>query len=256
MISQSYDLSLSAIALIPARLHSTRLPRKVLADINGHPMIWHIWQRVQQAQKVSAVYIATDSEEVREVVEGWGGQVLMTSPDCQSGTERLAECLDRIEADFVLNVQGDEPFVDPGMLDDIITHWEATQSDLVTPVFRIDTLERVLNPNVVKVVRTQADEALYFSRSPIPFVRDVPQAEWLDHQTFWGHIGVYGYKPAVLAAYPALPPSPLELTEKLEQLRFLEAGYRFQVVETSYQPVAVDTADDLTLVRKMMAEQS
>ena len=200
---------MTIIALIPARLHSTRLPRKVLADINGHPMMWYAWQRVQQAQKVSSVYAATDSEEVRDVVESWGGHVLMTSPDCQSGTERLAECLDRIDADFVLNVQGDEPFVDPAMLDDMITRWEATRSDLVTAVYKINRLERVLNPNVVKAVRAQNGEALYFSRSPIPYVRDIPQDEWLARQTFWGHIGAYGYTPATLAAYPTLHPSPL-----------------------------------------------
>lgn len=240
-------------AIIPARLGSTRLSRKVLADIHGRPLIWHVWNRVQQAQRIDAVYVATDSEEVKDTVDGWGGQVLLTSPDCRSGTERLAACLDRVDADHIINVQGDEPLVDPAMLDALVARWEEAPADLITPVFRIHTLEELLNPNIVKVARASTGEALYFSRSPIPFVRDLPQEEWLTQHTFWGHIGVYGYRRDVLAAYPKLPVSPLEKAESLEQLRFLDAGYRFQTVETDYRPVAVDVAADLEHVRRLVA---
>lgn len=245
---------MTAVGIIPARLGSTRLPRKVLADIHGHPLIWHVWNRVQQAQRIKAVYVATDSEEVRAVVEGWGGKALMTSPDCQSGTERIASCIAQLDADLILNVQGDEPLVDPGMLDALIARWEVAPADLITPVFQIHSLDELQNPNIVKVVRAASGEALYFSRSPIPYVRDVPQTEWLDRQTFWGHIGVYGYRRAALEAYPTLPASSLEQAERLEQLRFLEAGYRFQTVETDYRPIAVDTAEDLEKVRELLVQ--
>lgn len=241
------------LVVIPARLGSTRLPRKVLADIHGHPLIWHVWQRVRQAQHIAEVHVATDSPEVQAVVEAFGGQVLMTSPDCRSGTERLATCLDRVDAEYIINVQGDEPLVDPAMLDALVARWEEAPADLITPVFRIRALEEVFNPNIVKVARASSGEALYFSRSPIPFVRDLPQEEWLSRHTFWGHVGVYGYRRDVLEAYPSLPVSPLEAAESLEQLRFLDAGYRFQTVETDYRPIAVDVPADLDRVRQILA---
>lgn len=241
------------VALIPARLGSTRLPRKVLAEIHGHPLIWHVWQRVCQAQRIAAVYVATDSPEVQAVVESFGGQVLMTSPDCRSGTERLAVCLDRVDAEYIINVQGDEPLVDPAMLDALVARWEEVSADLITPVFRIHAVEEILNPNIVKVARASTGEALYFSRSPIPFVRDLPQEQWLKNHAFWGHIGVYGYRREVLEVYPKLPVSPLEAAESLEQLRFLDAGYRFQTVETDYRPIAVDVPGDLERVRLLLA---
>src|SRR5262245_21709417 len=132
---------MQAIAIIPARLGSTRLPNKVLADLSGHPMIWHVWRRVSQAERIAAVYIATDAEEVRSVAVEWGAQVLMTGTECRSGTERLAACLDRVQADLILNVQGDEPLVAPSMLDALVEQWDRVRSDLITPVYRITILE-------------------------------------------------------------------------------------------------------------------
>ncbi len=240
------------IAVIPARLSSTRLPRKVLADIHGHPLIWHVWQRVKQANKIDQVYIATDSDEVKQVAEAFGARVLMTSPECQSGTERIASLIDQLDADLILNVQGDEPLVDPGMLDALVDRWQSVPCELITPVFPIKTLEELQSPNVVKVARASDGRALYFSRSPIPYLRDIPFDSWLQHGTFWGHIGVYGYNRAVLTQFYELPDSPLEKTEKLEQLRFLEAGYSFQTVETEYRPNSVDIADDLERVRRLI----
>lgn len=247
---------MNAVAVIPARLQSTRLPRKVLADIHGKPLIWHVWQRVTQADGFSAVYIATDADEVYDAALEWGANVIMTSPDYQSGTERIAACLPQLgNVDMVVNVQGDEPLIDPAMLTALIARWNETKADLITPVYAIETLEDLRTPNIVKVARTAKGEALYFSRSPIPHVRDIPMEAWLDECTFWGHVGVYGYRRDVLAAYPDLPISDLELTEKLEQLRFLAAGYRFQTIETTYHPVAVDVPDDLERVRQMMASK-
>jgi 3-deoxy-manno-octulosonate cytidylyltransferase (CMP-KDO synthetase) len=243
---------MKAIAVIPARLGSTRLPRKVLADMHGHPMVWHVWNRASQARLIETVYVATDSEEVSAAVEAWGGHAIMTSPECRSGTERIASALERFDADLVINVQGDEPLLDPKLLDGMVEAWQADPCDLITPVYRIGTVEEIQASAIVKVARTLDGHALYFSRSPIPFVRDLPPEEWLAQHTFWGHVGVYGYRRNVLETYHELPASPLETAESLEQLRFLDAGYRFRTVETTYRPVAVDTPADLERVRLML----
>jgi len=240
------------IVVIPARLSSTRLPRKVLADLGGHPLIWHVWQRVKQAKKIDQIFIATDSDEVAEAANGFGAQVLMTSPNCQSGTERLASVMDQLNGDLILNVQGDEPLVDPGMLDAMVERWQAQPCDLITPVYRITELADLLSPNIVKVARAASGQALYFSRSPIPYLRDVPQQQWLEKARFWGHIGVYGYRRDVLAKYYELPVSLLEKMEKLEQLRFLEAGMTILTMETEYRSVCVDTQEDLERVRGLI----
>ena len=244
------------IAVIPARLGSTRLPRKVLADLNGRPLLWYVWNQVCQSQQISVVYVATDSEEVRGVVESWGGQVLMTSPKCRSGTERVAECLGYLNADLILNIQGDEPLIDPAMLDALVDSWRLKPADVITPICPIRSLEELCDPNVVKVARSTNGFAIYFSRSPIPFLRDVLLNQWLNTQTFWGHIGVYGYSPDALAAYATLPASTLELAERLEQLRFLEAKYSILTMETKYRSVAVDTSKDLERVQAILSEHT
>lgn len=243
---------MKSIAIIPARIASSRLPRKVLADICGKPLVQHVWERVSQAKNIDQVLVATDSPEVVQVVSAWGGQALLTDPACQSGTERIASLLDQLDADLVLNVQGDEPLVDPAMLDALVAGWLSAPCDLITPVYRITCADDLSNSNVVKVARARDGRAVYFSRSPIPYVRDWPLEQWLDHQPFWGHIGVYGYRREVLAKYAGLPASPLQSAESLEQLRFLEAGYTFQTVETTYRSVAVDTLEDLEKVRWMI----
>ena len=246
---------MKSIAVIPARLASSRLPRKVLADICGKPLIQHVWERVSHAKNVDRVIVAADSQEVARVVEGWGGLALLTDPACQSGTERIASILSQLDADLILNVQGDEPLVDPAMLDALVDRWRQVPCDLITPVYRITEPEDLSNPNIVKVARAQDGRALYFSRSAIPYVRDWPLESWLEHQDFWGHIGVYGYRREVLAQYADLPSSPLQKAESLEQLRFLEAGYTFQTVETTYHSIAVDTQADLEKVRQILTEQ-
>ena len=241
---------MKTVAIIPARLASTRLPRKVLADICGKPLVQHVWERVTQVPNIQQIIVATDSDEVAEVVTGFGGQAMLTDPACQSGTERIASLLPHLTADLVLNVQGDEPLVDPGMLEALVAGWLAAPCDLITPVYRITTQEELTNPNVVKVARAHDGRALYFSRSPIPFVRDAPQENWLAHAQFWGHIGVYGYRPSVLAQYAQVPASPLQTAESLEQLRFMEAGYAIFTVETTYRSIAVDVPADLDKVRQ------
>ncbi len=241
-------------AVIPARLESTRLPKKVLLPIQGRPMLWHVWRRASEAESIDQVYIATDSEEVRAAAEAWGGRVVMTSPDCPSGTMRIASALDHVPADFIINLQADEPMLEVDCLNRLVTTWRESPCDIVTLVFRIVRLDELTDPNLVKVVRAHDGRALYFSRSTIPHVRGIDSANWLKHHCFWGHIGVYGYRREVLAAMPQLPVSELENAEKLEQLRWLSAGLNVYTVEIDHRPIGVDTEADLQRVRSLMEQ--
>ncbi|QYY36592.1 3-deoxy-manno-octulosonate cytidylyltransferase [Ruficoccus sp. ZRK36] len=244
---------MSVSVIIPARLDSTRLPRKALLDLGGKPMLQHVWERASKMQKADSVAIATDSEEIRERAEGWGATVHMTSPECQSGTERLAELLPKIDSQFFLNVQGDEPFIEPALLDSLVQVWEDTGCDLVTAVFRIHDSVDIFDPNLVKVVRRADGQAMYFSRSPLPYVRGFSQENWIaEGPAFWAHIGVYGYARETLSRYTGLTPGVLEKSEKLEQLRFLEHGFSIQAVETAYEPLGIDTPDDLEAARRRL----
>jgi 3-deoxy-manno-octulosonate cytidylyltransferase (CMP-KDO synthetase) len=240
--------------VIPVRLASSRLPRKSLADIHGRSLLWYVWNRVSQARNGNEVIVATDSEEVLEAVRAWGGRVLLTGAHCRSGTERIATILPHLAGDLIINVQGDEVLIEPLMLDKLVAHWKANPVDLITPVFRITKSDELMDPNLVKVVRASNGRAIYFSRSVIPYVRDLPAERWLEGYSFWGHVGVYGFRREVLKAYPALQVSPLELAERLEQLRFLSAGYQIHTIETHYQPISVNTSGDLERVRVILKE--
>ncbi len=244
---------MSVTIAIPARLGSTRLPRKVLLDLGGKPVVQHVWERVQKMRTADRVVVLADSEEVAEVARGFGAEVLLTSPDCPSGTARLASVLDQLPGEFFLNVQGDEPCIDPALLDALVLRWRETQCELVTAVARIHDPAKLTNPNVVKVVRGENGRAVYFSRSPVPYRRGVAVAEWLADGAvpYWSHIGVYGYARATVAGYAALPVTRIEQIESLEQLRFVEHGKVFQTVETNYHPVAIDTAEDLEKARQL-----
>ena len=239
--------------IIPARLASTRLPRKVLLDLGGKPVVQHVWERARRAKCAGDVVLLTDSEEVATVARGFGAKVVMTSPDCPSGTARLASVLDQLPGDFFINVQGDEPFIDPALIDALAARHAATRCSLVTAVTRLTDTARLLADSVVKVVRAENGEALYFSRSVVPHLRGVPQAEWTTRRVYWGHIGIYGYDRAALTAYPKLAPTELEACESLEQLRFVAHGFRFQTVETDHAVVAIDTPADLEAARRMIA---
>jgi 3-deoxy-manno-octulosonate cytidylyltransferase (CMP-KDO synthetase) len=216
-------------------------------------MLWHVYQRCLKVTKVEAVHIATDSEEVARLVRGWGGQAWLTDPACESGTARIVSILDKLEGDIIVNVQGDQPLIDPNVIDQLIAVFERTTPfpDIVTPACLLSD-DNIFDPNVVKVVMRHDGYALYFSRSPIPYVRDVETAQWLTTTPFWGHIGIYGYRRQVLEEYNLLSDSPLERAEKLEQLRFLQAGKRIFIVETSQFPLSVDTPTDLEKVRAMV----
>ena len=238
--------------VIPARLASTRLPRKVLADINGRPMLWHVWKRADKISFEKELFVATDSVEVKKVVEGWGGSVIMTSPDCRSGTQRIVSILPHLSGELILNVQGDEPLIDPQLLEEMVVQWKNSRPDLITAVYQIDNEEDLLDPNLVKVVRDENGYAIYFSRSTIPYLRDVPQEKWVQQHQYWGHIGVYGYARQTLIDYAKMNAGNLELAESLEQLRFIEKNYRIHAVETDYSPIGVDTYNDLKKVRQIL----
>jgi 3-deoxy-manno-octulosonate cytidylyltransferase (CMP-KDO synthetase) len=248
-----------AIIVIPARLASSRLPRKVLADIGGKPLLWHVYQRclqVKQAGKIKEIHIVTDAQEVATAVKRWGGKVWMTPSSCTSGTERIVTLLAQLSGDFIINVQGDQPLIEPQLISQLLEVFENNQSvtDIVTPIYLIKESEKLCDPNLVKVVCRHDGYALYFSRQPIPYVRDISSpAHWLETTTFFGHIGIYGYRREVLIEYPDLPLSPLETVEKLEQLRFLQAGKRILTFITSHIPISVDTPADLEQARLLMA---
>jgi len=238
--------------VIPARLESSRLPGKVLLDLGGKPMLQHVWERAS-AMQADEVVIATDSDAVKTAAEGWGARVMMTSPDCPNGTARIASILDELVGDFVINLQGDEPFMAPALLDALAANWQATGADLVTAVRAITSDDELFDANVVKVVRGRDGQALYFSRETIPHVRDCPREQWRLRQRFWAHIGVYGYSREALAQYATLAPGALENAEKLEQLRWLEHGFSIRAVETDYRPLGVDTPEDLERARANLA---
>ena len=239
--------------IIPARLASTRLPRKVLLDLGGKPVVQHVWERAKKAKSAQNVVLLTDSDEVAAVARGFGAEVVMTSPDCPSGTARLASVVDQLPGDFFINVQGDEPFIEPALIDALASRHLSTGCPLVTAVSRITDAARLAEPSVVKVVRAENGEAIYFSRSPVPHYRGVPASEWTARRAYWGHIGIYGYDRETLEMYPKLAATELEACESLEQLRFIAHGYRFQTVETSYHPIAIDTASDLEVARKLIS---
>lgn len=241
--------------VIPARMASTRLPGKMLKLLGGKPVVQHVIERALKVRNCQSVYVVTDSNEIVQLASSLGIKGLLTSPECRSGTERIVSVLNKLDGDWIFNVQGDEPFVDVALIESMIDGSANTSADILTPVYPLKSIEEVLNPNVVKVVRNCNDFALYFSRSPIPFVRDVSQEEWLQKTIFWGHLGIYGYRRSVLEEYVNLPVSPLEQAESLEQLRFLSNGFRILTLEAQGRSVAIDTQEDLLLAEKILQKQ-
>ena len=225
-----------------------------MKSLGGKPVIQHVIERAQKVRNCQSVYVVTDSKEIIQLASSLGVTGLLTAPECRSGTERIVAVLNEIAGDWIFNVQGDEPFVDIHLIEEMIDRARNTQADILTPVYRLKSIEEVLNPNVVKVVRKVNDFALYFSRSPIPFVRDIPKEEWLQKTTFWGHLGIYGYQRTVLETYSKLPLNPLEQAESLEQLRFLSNNFHILTCETQNRSVAIDTAEDLALAEKILRE--
>jgi 3-deoxy-manno-octulosonate cytidylyltransferase (CMP-KDO synthetase) len=243
---------MKTVVAIPARLKSTRFPRKVLADIHGKPMLWHVCQGVSQAKMIDEIWVLTDSEEVYEAAGSWGIKTVMTAEDCPSGTDRIASVVSVLDAEIIVNVQGDEPTIAGSVVDLMVSALQDSDADMVTPVFPITDPAEITDPNLVKVVRASNGDALYFSRSPVPYVRDVTQEQWPAATAYWGHVGVYGYRRGLLEEFPSLPEGRLEKAEKLEQLRLLEAGKTVRTVEIDWRPFGVDVPADLEAVKSML----
>jgi 3-deoxy-manno-octulosonate cytidylyltransferase (CMP-KDO synthetase) len=247
-----------ATAIIPARYASTRFPGKPLALINGEPMIQHVWRRVAQAQTVDRVIVATDDRRIEQAVRAFGGEALLTRADHPTGTDRLAEVAAQLDCELIVNVQGDEPLIEPRMIDQAVAPLQADpELRMGTLAGRIDDLEDYFNPNVVKVVRDLRGLALYFSRAPIPWARDLSReqlARSLAEVALFRHIGLYVYRREFLLQYPQLPKTALETLENLEQLRALEHGVRLFVAETEFACHGVDTPADLERVSRLMKQ--
>jgi 3-deoxy-manno-octulosonate cytidylyltransferase (CMP-KDO synthetase) len=244
----------NAIVVIPARFESSRFPGKPLIEIAGKPMIQHVYERAKQAGRSSRVIVATDDEQVLDVVKKFGGDAMMTRRDHHSGTERMAEVAVHVPAEIYINVQGDEPLVDPEMIDALVAALEDDeQVSVVTLCSVIRHTPEIMDPNVVKAVLDFDDNALYFSRAPVPWVRDRNESVVARHLK---HIGIYACRRDVLLEFPTLPPGELEKIEQLEQLRWLENGYKIRVVEFEYDAVSVDVPGDVERVEKILRESA
>ena len=240
----------NVIAVIPARYESSRFPGKPLASIAGKPMIQHVVERARQARRVSRVIVATDDDRIRAAVTSFGGEAAMTRRDHRSGTERIAEVAVHLPAEIYVNVQGDEPLISPEVIDAAV---ETISSDaeiqVATLCVPISQPAEIMDPNVVKIVTDFDSNALYFSRAPIPWVRDAAQPVAARH---FKHIGIYAFRREALLEFPTLPPGELEHLEQLEQLRWLENGYRIRVGECEYSGVAVDVPADVPRVEEIL----
>ncbi|MFC2146798.1 3-deoxy-manno-octulosonate cytidylyltransferase [Acidobacteriota bacterium] len=235
-------------AIIPARYHSTRFEGKPIVKIKGLPMIERVYRQVEASGKFISTHImvATDDQRIATVVDVFGGNVVMTSPRCSSGSERLWEVLENRDFDAILNIQGDEPIVPGELIASLYDELNSCKYEVVTPAYYSNSYEDYLSRHVVKVVVDRDFRALYFSRSPIPFM------EKKNFTGFHHHIGMYGYLKDSLKGFINLPPSPLENTEKLEQLRFLENSIGIKVIQSEYQSVGVDVPEDVVKVEKIL----
>jgi 3-deoxy-manno-octulosonate cytidylyltransferase (CMP-KDO synthetase) len=235
--------------IIPARYASTRFPGKPLVMINGKTMIHRVY--LQASKVLEHVCVATDDPRIEEEVLHFGGNVVMTSENHQSGTDRCAEAMIVLQRqintkfDVILNIQGDEPFVQPTQLENLMKCFDYPETQIATLVKLINTSEELFNPNCVKVVINKDNRALYFSRSPIPYLRNRDKQLWEQYHGYYKHLGIYAYRVHVLEELTRLSQSPLELAESLEQLRWLENGYRIMVEKTEFESVSVDTPEDL-----------
>lgn len=234
------------IGIIPSRYASTRFPAKPLADIAGKSMIQRVYEQASLSKEFSKVIVATDDSRIFDHVKGFGGAAHMTSPDHVSGTDRCAEALTKEAGayDYIINIQGDEPFVSPKQISTLVKLLDG-ETELATLCKKIDNGDVLFNPNVVKVTKSAGGQALYFSRMPIPHVRNIMESQWLKHTAFYKHLGMYAYRVDSLSRITMLKPSPLELAESLEQLRWLEHGFRIRIAETDVESMGVDTPEDL-----------
>lgn len=242
------------VGIIPARYASTRFPGKPLVDIGGKPMIQLVYEQVSKA--LSDVYVATDDVRIFDAVVSFGGKVIMTSEEHKSGTDRCYEAFLKLDKNFdvVINIQGDEPFIQPEQILELQKCFENSETQIATLAKKIsekDGLEFLQNPNHPKLIVNKQNEALYFSRSIVPFIRGSEPENWLKLHSYLKHVGIYAYKADVLKELTLLQQSPLEIAESLEQLRWLENGYKIRVGYTDVETVGIDTPEDLEKVKKL-----
>ncbi|MDF2437429.1 MAG: kdsB [Bacteroidota bacterium] len=235
------------IGIIPARYASTRFPGKPLVDIGGTSMIRRVYEQARKASSLTDLVVATDDDRIEDHVKSFGGNVVRTAASHQSGTDRCFEAIlkFRKDADVVINIQGDEPFIYPEQIDLVASCFKGENTQIATLVKKITKEEELFNQNTPKVLLNTESEAIYFSRQPLPFIRGRAESEWLEAFTFYKHIGIYAYKTSVLKDITSLNQSPLELAESLEQLRWIENGYKLKVKLTDFESIAVDVPDDL-----------
>lgn len=243
---------MKCVVAVPARLESTRLPRKVLADIGGKVMLQRVLDSCADAARPDEVVLCTDSQELQQLSKLWGYRSIMTSSECTSGTDRIASVIDEIDADIVINVQGDQPFIDSLVIDLVIDTCMTRQPtpQVLTPIFRLRQ-DQIHDPNTVKALLNGSGDALYFSRSAIPHQRDVTPENWAQSAPYWGHVGLYAYKREVLQKWSSMRLSQLENLEKLEQLRLIENGIPISTVEISGASPEVNDHDDLEAARQL-----
>ena len=247
------------LAIIPARYASTRFPAKPLAMLEDKPIVQRVYEQVAKA--VERVIVATDDERIYNAVVAFGGEAVMTSPDHKSGTDRCAEAYEKLncKADIVINVQGDEPFIEPAQIETLIACFENKTIDIATlvkPFSAEDGIAALENPNSPKVVLNEAGEAIYFSRSVVPYLRGVERSEWLKRHTFYKHIGIYAFRAETLSRVTQLAPTPHEKAESLEQLRWLESGYKIGVGITNIETIGIDTPEDLQRAEELIKSKS
>ncbi|MBK6266228.1 3-deoxy-manno-octulosonate cytidylyltransferase [Marivirga sp. S37H4] len=241
------------IGIIPSRYGSTRFPGKPLVDIAGKSMIQRVIEQCKSAGVLKKVIVATDDQRIFDHVKKLGHEVYMTSPNHTSGTERCYEALqlDGGHYDFVINIQGDEPFIAPEQIQ-LLTSTFNRNTEIATLIKRIESIEELENPNIVKALKTDTGLALYFSRSSIPHMRNIPLEDWMKSHQHYKHIGIYGYRIDALGKIVTLAPTPLEMAESLEQLRWIENGYRIRTATTNIETIGIDTPEDLERALKEM----
>lgn len=244
------------VGIIPARYASTRFPGKPLAMLGGKTVIQRVYEQVMDC--FDDLYVATDDERIKECVEGFGGNVVMTSETCNNGTERCLDAYKRLalDCDVIVNIQGDEPFIQQKQVKALIACFDNPDTDIATlvkPFEKADGLERLECPNSPKVVLNEQGFALYFSRSVVPYLRGVDKADWLNNHVFYKHLGIYAYRANVLEEITKLPQSPMEKAESLEQLRWLENGYKIKVGVTDIETIGIDTPEDLERAKEFAA---
>ena len=236
------------VIVIPARLDSSRLPKKVLLDLNGKTVLQRVYEQCLKVKNVDEVYIATDSLEIKEVCETFTNKVIITKSTHQSGTDRIGEAISSIDCDIVINIQGDEPFIEPSLIEALVNSFSNSDISMASAMSKINNVKDLHNSNVVKVVTDLHNNALFFSRSLLPFPRDVKEIsiakEVLEKYQFFRHIGIYGYRKEFLLHYVNMEQSSLEKIEKLEQLRALENGFKIKMIETDSSLLGIDTRED------------